>query len=230
MGAATSPTGTPSRRPLWFALGAVGVVLIVALIVVLVVWRGGAGTPTGSNDSLPGTRPTPSATAEPQPVASAAPAAAGPRPTTCEAIYSPAMLATLNETGALNPDWAVEDVNSGVLYGTDDEQLTIVIEDTEHLTCVWGNPDGGSGSGLTTNVVFVTDEQREAVHQRLLGDGLNCYEELGGIRCIGEESEAEGVAGNSQFLRDGIWLATRYVNAGPDGYTHDMVNTIWAGA
>ena len=232
MGAATSPTGTPSRRPLWFALGAIGVLLVVALIVVLVVWRGGAGTPTGSDDSLPGTRPTPSTTAEPLAVASAAPAvAAGPHPTTCDAIYSPAMLATLNQTGSLNPDWAKEDVNSEVLFGTDDEQLTVVIEDTEHLTCVWGNADGGSGSGLTTNVVFVTDEQREAVHQRLLGDGLNCYEELGGIRCIGEETAgAEGVAGQSQFLRDGIWLATRYVNAGPDGYTHDMVGTIWAGA
>ncbi|POH70996.1 hypothetical protein C3B59_03250 [Cryobacterium zongtaii] len=232
MGAATLPTGSPSRRPLWFALGAVGVLLVVALIVVLVVWRGGAGTPSGSDDSLPGTRPTPTATAEPQAVASAAPAvAAGPRPTSCEAIYSPAMLATLNETGTLNPEWAEKDVNSGVLFGTDDEQLIVLIEGAEHLTCVWGNPDGGSGSGLTSNVVFVTAEQSEAVHQRLLGDGLNCYEELGGIRCIAESTEgAEGIAGQSHFLRDGIWLATRYVNAGPDGYTHDMVATVWAGA
>ena len=231
MGAATSPTGTPSRRPLWFALGAVGVVLIVALIVVLVVWRGGAGTPTGNNDSLPGTRPTPSATAEPQPVASAAPAAAGPRPTTCEAIYSPAMLATLNETGTLNPDWAKEDVNPGVLFGTDDEQLIVLIEGAEHLTCVWGDPEGGSGSGLTSNVVFVTAEQSETVHQRLLALGENCYEELGGIRCLAETSQGEdGVSGESHFLRDGVWLATRYVNAGPDGYTHDMVATVWAGA
>ncbi|TFD86467.1 hypothetical protein E3T61_16295 [Cryobacterium lactosi] len=232
MGAATSPTGTPSRRPLWFALGAVGVVLVVALIVVLVVWRGGAGTPTGSNDTLPGTRPTPSATAEPQAVAPAAPAvAAGPRPTDCEAIYSPAMLATLNETGTLNPDWAEKDAASGVLVGTEDAELSTLIEGAEHLTCVWGNPDGGSGSGLTSNVVFVSAEQLETVHQRLLALGENCYEELGGIRCVAESAESgEGVAGESHFLRDGIWLATHYVNAGPDGYTHDMVGTIWAGA
>jgi len=230
MGAATSPTGSPSRRPLWFALGAVGVVLVVALIVVLVVWRGGAGTPT-SSDTLPGTRPTPSSTAEPLAVATPAPAAAaGPRPTTCDAIYSPTMLATLEDTGTLNPDWAKDD-ESGVQIGTNDTELTAVIEGAEHLTCVWGDPEGGSGSGLTSNVVFVTAEQSETVHQRLLALGENCYEELGGIRCLAETSQGEdGVSGESHFLRDGVWLATRYVNAGPDGYTHDMVATVWAGA
>ena len=231
MGAATSPTGTPSRRPLWFALGVVGVLLVVALIVVLVVWRGGAGTPTGSDDSLPGTRPTPSTTAEPLAVASAAPAVpAGPHPTTCDAIYSPAMLATLTDTGALNPDWTESDP-SGVLVGTGDAELTTLIKGAEHLTCVWADPNGGSGSGLTSNVVFVSAEQSETAHQRLLALGENCYEEFGGIRCVAETSQGdEGVAGESHFLRDGIWLATRYVNAGPDGYTHDMVSTIWAGA
>ncbi|MGO4783464.1 hypothetical protein [Cryobacterium sp. W22_MBD10_FK3] len=230
MGAATSPTGSPSRRPLWFALGAVGVVLVVALIVVLVVWRGGAGTPT-SSDTLPGTRPTPSSTAEPLAVATPAPAAAaGPRPTTCDAIYSPTMLATLTDTSALNPDWTESDP-SGVLFGTSDAELTTLIESVEHLTCVWADPNGGSGSGLTSNVVFVSADQLEAAHQRLLGLGENCYEELGGIRCVAETPQGdEGIAGESHFLRDGIWLATRYVNAGPDGYTHDMVATIWAGA
>jgi hypothetical protein len=230
MGAALPPTDSPSRRLLWVILAGIGGLLVVALVIVLVVWRGGAGTPSadgGPSDA----RPTPTASAAPIPVASAAPAPTGPRPATCEAVYSPTMLATLTDTGTLNPDWAEADVNKGVLFGTTDEQLTALIEGAEHLTCVWGNSEGGSGTGLTSNVVYVSAEQSESVHQRLLGDGMNCYEELGGIRCVAESAAgAEGVAGESHFLRDGIWLATHYVNAGPDGYTHDMVATIWAGA
>jgi len=230
MGAATSPTGTPTRRPLWFALGAVGVLLVVALIVILVVWRGGAASPN-SSDSLPGVRPTPTESAAPLAVATpAASTPAGPHPTACEAIYSAAMLKTLSETQTLNPAWA-ESADSGVRLGTVDAELGAVIEKSDHLTCKWGNANGGSGSGLTTNVVFVTAAQSEAAHQRLLALGENCYEELGGIRCVAEDRDAvNGTSGESHFLRDGIWLATHYVNAGPDGYTHDMVGTIWAGA
>ena len=66
-------------------------------------------------------------------------------------------------------------------------------------------------SGLTTNVVFVTAEQSEAAHQRLLGHGQNCYEELGGIRCVAEPArEPKASPAKSHFLRDGIWLATHY--------------------
>lgn len=229
MGAATSPTGTPSRRVLWFALGAVGVLLVVALVVVLVVWRGGAASPNNP-DSLPGVRPTPTESAAPLVVATPeASMPAGPHPKACDAIYSPTMLATLTKTGALNPAWTESDP-SGVLFGTGDAELTTVIKGAERLTCVWADPDGGSGSGLSTNVVFVTAAQSEAAHQRLLALGENCYEELGGIRCVAEKKGEAGVDGESHFLRDGIWLATHYVNAGPDGYTHDMVATIWAGA
>ena len=233
MGAATLPTGSPSRRPLWFALGALGVLLVVTLIVVLVFWRGGAGTPGGSGNAAEETRPTPTTSAEPLAVASATPAPstpAGPHPTTCESIYSPGMLATFSETRTLNPEWAAApDLPAQV--GTTDAELTTVIEGAEHLTCVWGAEEGGSGSGLTTNVVFVTAAQSEAVHQRLNALGQNCYEEAGGIRCVIETAkDADGYAGESHFLRDGIWLATHYVSSGPDGYTLDMVGTIWAGA
>jgi hypothetical protein len=230
MGAATSPSGSPSRRQLWVALGALGAVLVVALIVVLVVWRGGAGTPS-SDDSRPDARPTPTASATPLAVASAAPAAstpAGPRPTSCDEIYSPEMLATFGQTRTLNPEWT-QAADLPPYLGTTDPDLSAVIEDTEHLTCVWAAAEGGSDSGLTTNVVFVTAETSEAVHQRLNAIGQNCYDEEGGIRCVVELArDADGYSGESHFLRDGIWLATHYQSAGPDGYTLDMVGTIWA--
>ena len=230
MGAVTSPTGSPSRRPLWFSLGAVAVLLVVALVVVLVVWRGGAATPS-SDDTGTGDRPTPTSTAEPIVVSSAVPdPAAGPRPASCDEIYSPDMMATFAETHSLNPAWT-ETAEASTRIGTLDPELSTLIEDADHLSCVWADPEGGSGSGLVTNVVFVTAEQSEAARVRLADMGQTCYEELGGLRCVIEnDTDGDGVAGESHFLRDGIWLATSFVNAGPDGYTHDMVATIWAGA
>ncbi len=59
---------------------------------------------------------------------------------------------------------------------------------------------------------------------------MTCYDELGGLRCVTETTGDGGVVGESHFVRDGIWLATRYVNSGPDGYTHDIVANLWAGA
>jgi hypothetical protein len=229
MGAATSPTGTPSRRPLWFALGAVGVLLVVALIVVLVVWRGGAATP--SAESPASARPTPTASAEPLPVANLALTnpVGGPAPASCDAIYSPDMMATFSETHALNPAWT-ETAEPSTRIGTLDADLGVLISSAQHLSCVWADPEGGSGSGLVTNVVFVTEAQTIAATDRLAAMGQTCYEELGGLRCVIEnDTDGEGAAGESHFLRDGIWLATSFVNAGPDGYTHDMVDTIWDG-
>jgi hypothetical protein len=231
MGAATSPTGARSRRPLWFGLGALGVVLVVALIVVLVVWRGGAATPS-ADDSAASARPTPTASAGPQPVESPAPAnpMGGPSPASCEEIYSPAMLETFSGTHTLNPAWT-ETAEPGTRIGTLDPELTGFVEAAPHLSCVWADPVGGSGSGLVTNVVFVTEEQTVATQERLEAVAQNCYEELGGLRCVMQSAtDSDGTAGESHFLRDGIWLATSYVNAGPDGYTHDLIATIWDGA
>jgi hypothetical protein len=231
MGAATTPTGSPSRIPLWFALGAVGVLLVVALVVVLVVWRGGAATPSAEDTSVD-TRPTPTVSAEPLPVAGIAVVnpLGGPSPASCDAIYSPGMMAAFNETHALNPAWT-ETAEPSTRIGTVDADLSVLIEDAQHLSCVWADPEGGSGSGLVTNVVFVTEAQTSAATDRLKAMGQTCYDELEGLRCVIEnDTDGEGVAGESHFLRDGIWLATSFVNAGPDGYTHDMVATIWDGA
>ena len=231
MGAALPPTDSPSRRLLWAVLAGIGGLIVIALVVVLVVWRGGAATPSADGDaSAP--RPTPTASAAPIPAASAPTPTtpAGPHPASCDAIYSPAMLATFSESRTLNPEWT-KNSDDVLQAGSTDEELTSLIEGAEHLTCIWAAEGGGSDSGLTTNVVFVTAEQSEAAHQRLLALGQNCYEELDGIRCLMESTAgADGADGESHFLRDGIWLATHYVNAGPVGYTHDMVATIWPSA
>ena len=221
----------PTRRRLWFLLGAIGSVLVVALVVLLIVWRGGAGLP---GDSAAAARPQPSNAPAPvalaaAPTTPAAPATpAGPHPSTCAELYSPAMTAAFG-SAVLNPGWT-QAAGAEVRNGTADAELIQVIDAAEKLTCVWGSPEGGSGSGLTTNLVWVTPEQSAAVTARLAATGMTCYEELGGLRCVTEATGEAGVSGESHFVRDGIWLATRYVNSGPDGYTHDIVANVWAGA
>jgi hypothetical protein len=228
----TAPAPTvpppPARRRLWFLLGAIGSALVVILVVLLIVWRGGAGLP---GDPATGGRPQPSTTPAPVALAPApVPAAtqAGPHPSTCGELYSPAMTAAFG-AAVLNPAWA-ETAAPEVRHGTADAELSKLIDTADTLTCVWGNPSGGSDSGLTTNLVWVTPEQSAAVKARLAAAGMTCYEELGGLRCVTETTGEAGVSGESHFVRDGIWLATRYVNSGPDGYTHDIIATVWAGA
>ena len=212
---------------MWVLLGAVGSLLVIALVVLLIVWRGGAGTPEAAETVG---RPQPHSSPAPLALAAApAPAATpdGPRPSSCEQLYSPEMVAAFGDL-VLNPAWVAEE-NPGVSRGSEDPELIALIDATgEHLSCVWAFANGGSGRGLTTELAWVTPEQSEDVQARLTAIGMNCYEELGGMRCLIETTNGEGLDGESHFLREGIWLATSYSNAGPDGYTHDMIANVWA--
>jgi hypothetical protein len=72
--------------------------------------------------------------------------------------------------------------------------------------------------------------EQAAVTDRLKELNYSCYDELQGRRSVIErevDSDLVGFVGESHFLRDGLWLATHYVNGGPEGYTHDMVNNLW---
>ena len=226
MGAGPVSASAMTRRRMWVLLGAVGSLLVIALIVLLIVWRGGAGAPEGEAVG----RPQPHSSPAPLALASVpAPTATtdGPHPSTCDELYSPAIVAAFGDL-VLNPAWVAEE-NSDVNRGSGDPELIALIDATgERLTCVWANANGGSGLGLTTELVWVTPEQSTKIQSRLTAAGMNCYEELGGMRCLIETTEDGELVGESHFLRDDIWLATRYVNTGPDGYTHDIIANVWA--
>ena len=217
---------------MWAMLGAVGGALLITVVVLLVVWNGGGATP-GAEEST--ARPVPSSSSTPvalepssAPTSTATADSGTPHPSSCEQLYSPAMVDGFGDK-VLNPSWT-KAPGSGVRDGTDDPELVSIIDAAEHLTCVWGSEAGGSDSGLTTNLVWVTPEQAIAVRARLSAAGYTCYEELSGVRClIGTATEA-GSWGESHFVRGGIWLATKYVNSGPVGYTHDIVTNVWDGA
>jgi len=219
-------TITTGRQWVLLILG--GIVTIA--VVLAAVWVVFTPRPANTPEENAGGRPAPAAAASPVPVTAptAAVAPGTPKPASCNEIYSPDMVAAFGDL-VLNPAWTTEP-GADVRVGADDPELRAIINASEHLSCRWVSPAGASGSGVSTSVVWVTAEQTAAVEARLRALGMECYEELGGLRCITETSAGADSIGQSHFLRGGIWLATQYVNAGPDGYTHDMVNTIWAGA
>ena len=242
-----TPGSPATRRRFWIGLAILGTALAIALVVAL-IWRGGEGLPgagesTGSGIVAPGPSGTPDATSVPTGSPTQAPtkaptraptaapgqtAAPGvPRPASCTQLYSPEMVQALGGL-ALNPAWTQES-DSGVSHGTDDDALRAEIDTLDHLTCVWASPYGGSDVGIVTNVVWVTPEQSAAVEARLIANGLECFGQSDGRRCIIQTNTLDGAFGESHFLRNGIWLATKYTNAGPLGYTQNIIDNLWSG-
>ena len=208
----------PTRRSLWIGLVVLGSTLIVAVVVALVWWggqgfpgvRGTTGTSTPSTTATPETTgppvtsaPTASASPTPAPTqsATAAPgqtAAPGvPRPTSCTQLYSPDMVQALGDL-TLNPAWS-QDSDSGVSHGTDDAELRAQIDSLGHLTCVWASPYRGSDTGIITTVVWVTPEQTVAVEARLVANGLECFTQSEGRRCVIQTTRQTALSVSATF-------------------------------
>ncbi|ANP73956.1 hypothetical protein [Cryobacterium arcticum] len=220
-----TPTITPGRTWVLLILGGIVTVFVVFAAIYVVNLPRPANTP--GLDA--GARPAPTESPAPEPVTSptAVVAPGTPQPSSCAEIYSPAMKQAFGDL-VLNPKWTTQP-GADVGDGAYDPELVAVITSSEHLTCRWASPAGPSGSGVDTSVVWLSPEQTTTVTERLAELGYGCYEELGGLRCLTESETGGLLVGESHFLRGGVWLATRYTNAGPDGYTHDIINTLWAG-
>jgi hypothetical protein len=218
------------RRPaLWLAVAAA--VLVATIAVVL----GLALAPRGGDDAAgrqpPTTTPPPTTDAAGPPPTVTAPPAETPTavaiPAACENIYTRDWTPEFGGL-VLNPAWTA-DPDSGVHLGSRDDTAVGVLESTTHLTCKWGHPNGGSDRGLTTNVLAVAAQQAVDLRAHFEAVGYSCYDELEGIRCVVEtEPTDDGQSGESHFFREGIWIATLWVNAGPEGYTHDIVAALFA--
>ena len=113
------------------------------------------------------------------------------------------------------------------MLGSNDDELNATLQAASPLSCRWGSDHGPSHLALITNVAQLQGDQPAATLARMNDIGYDCYDELGGTRCITESSDDDGSWGESHFLRDGVWVATRWMNVAPDGYTHDIVNTLW---
>jgi hypothetical protein len=225
------PDPSPSllRRPAFWLVVVAALLLVAVATVVGITLGAGRGADTSTSDTpTPGTAAT-DATTTPPAVATEAPPptdAAVVIPASCPEIYTRDWTPEFDGL-VLNPTWS-EDPNSGVHLGSHDDTAVAELERSARLTCKWGHPKGGSDRGLTTNVAVVDAQQVADLRAHFQVVGYSCYEELDGVRCIVEtEPTADGQSGESHFFREGVWIATLWVNAGPDGYTHDIVAALF---
>ena len=203
--------------------------LLVAVIVILVVWRGGASAPSASGETG---RPQPSSSTAPIQLDTATPmptdaAAVDSRiPTDCSGLYTTDWAPVLAPL-VLNPAWTTA-AGSGPWVATD-STLAGQLEVATALHCNWTSEAGGSGQGVITNVASIATEKQGELTASIGSLGFTCYDELGGLRCVTESTGDGTTVGESHFIKDGIWIATKWIDVSPDGYTHDMVNTVFGG-
>jgi hypothetical protein len=146
-------------------------------------------------------------------------------PATCGEIYTRDWTAELGGL-VLNPPWT-QTPGNGPFWGSNDNGAVTVLEATSKLTGAWVGSNGGGDVGIITNIAALTPEQVASTVAYLGTIGQTCYEELEGIRCVVERNSDAGDSGESHFLREGIWSATRWSNVVADGYTHDIATAIF---
>lgn len=222
--AATLPAVIRTRRRAPRALG-----LAIAAGCLALVLAGCAPEPQPGASAPASAAPSVSAepTAAPsEPAPSANPSELAALPADCQAIYSPGMLQTLSDANPpLNHPGVT--MNATEVVGA----LELLHSGVPTLRCSWGAP---SSYGLATNVTLVTPAQAGVVQSALLERGFACTETAGSAtaaaetRCQITEAFPEAEVGETHVLCGNVWVATHWVNFAPDGYTDDIVATLFA--
>lgn len=173
----------------------------------------GASASTSVPAASPTTSPTASSTTEPL----------VDLPAECTAIYSAGMLAMLEQQNPPLNDPGV------TLYSTDQASLLELLQTLPTLRCSWGRP---SEYGLATNVSILDRDQSAVVEQTVRSAGFGCEQADGAQICRIEErgvtlDDVEFVRGETHALRGNLWVSTVWINFAPEGYTEDIVQTVW---
>lgn len=198
---------------------------IVALAAVVLVTTGcrpePADTPTPSgSSSLEQPTPGPSVS----PIETELPDTGFEVPSSCEEIYSDAMLAELQSA---NPP--LNDPGVTMLSTENADLLEIIHSGAPTLRCSWGQP---SELGLATNVTAIGSDQAGEIESALAGAGFGC-ESLGdGTICRIEQrgvtlDDEEYTRGETHYIGAGALVTSAWINFDPDGYTEDIVATLW---
>ncbi|GAA5203840.1 hypothetical protein GCM10025773_35650 [Microbacterium jejuense] len=145
-------------------------------------------------------------------------------PQSCEEIYSPAMLAQLQSA---NPP--LNDPGVTMLSSENADVLEIVHSGAATLRCSWGKP---SEYGLATNITTIDAAQGATVQSALQSAGFGC-EPLGdGTVCRIQQSgvtldDNPYTRGETHYIGDKALVTTAWINFAPQGYTEDVVATLW---
>ncbi|MCC2033786.1 hypothetical protein [Microbacterium allomyrinae] len=201
---------------------AIGAVAIVAVVGAATGCRPEPAVTPSATPSFSVDTPTPGPSVTP--IETEMPDAGFELPASCEGIYSTALLADLEAT---NPP--LNDPGVTMLSTENVDVLEILHSGVPTLRCTWGQP---SEYGLATNVTVVDAAQIDAIAQALpaagfgcepLGDGTVCRIEQRGITLDDEEY----TRGESHYLGAGGLVTTAWINFTPEGYTEDIVATLW---
>jgi hypothetical protein len=173
---------------------------------------------SGSTTSSPPTAPSPS------PVETELPDAGFTLPTSCEQLYSPAMLASLDEQ---NPPLNDPGVTMSATQNV--KALELLASGIPTIRCSWGEP---SETGLATNVSVIDAAQSEALLGTLPNEGFACEPFADGTLCHTEQTVVDlddnvVTIGETHYVRGDGWISTATINFAPDGYTEDIVATLW---
>ena len=180
-----------------------------------------AATPT-STPTVTMEQPTPGPSVSP--IETEKPQAGFEVPGSCEEIYSAGMLAQLQ--GANPP---LNDPGVTMLSTENADLLDIIHGGARTLRCSWGEP---SEYGLATNVTAIDAEQSGVILGAIPAAGFGC-EALGeGTVCRIEQrgvtlDDEEYTRGETHYIGDGGLVTTAWIDFAPEGYTEDIVATLW---
>lgn len=180
------------------------------------------GTTPTSSPSETLERPTPGSS--PTPIETELPDAGFEMPASCEEVYSEAMLAQMAAANL-----PLNDPGVTMLSTENADLLDLIHSGVPTLRCSWGHP---SEYGLATNVTAITPEQAGEIQSALAAAGFGC-EQLGdGTVCRIEQrgvtlDDQEFTRGETHYFGAGAVVTTAWLNLNPEGYTEDIVATLW---
>ncbi|QKJ19845.1 hypothetical protein [Microbacterium hominis] len=145
-------------------------------------------------------------------------------PDSCDRLISASMRSTVEaQVGPLN------DPGVTMLSTQNATALELLGSGIPTLRCTWGRP---GEVGVSTTVSALDSAQVDAVTGALAEAGFGCEPVAGGALCRIEQrgvtlDDQPYLLGEDHFLRDGGWIATAWLNAHPEGYTDDIIASLW---
>lgn len=217
-----------------------GIKSFIAVAVAVAAITGLAGC-TGDGAAAP--RPTtpaasPTATS-PAPTTSPLTSTPGAMPTSCDDLFTPGIRERVSPDGflVLNPTWLQDPGNERKLengYGTFDPTLARMLSTDTGLLCDWSKASGPGEVFLVTQVRKVDAAAQAAALARMEelssdpNTGWTCIDYEEGRWCLVNTNDGTGnIRGESQFFRGGLWIASDWVNAGPENYTTLLIQRIF---
>ena len=107
--------------------------------------------------------------------------------------------------------------------------LEILTSGIPTIRCSWGVP---SETGLATNVSIVDADQSAALLTGLIESGFACEAIDGGNVCLYAQTTLnldDNVVEltEAHILRGNGWVSTATIDFAPEGYTEDILATLW---